>query len=486
MIDVPFNDKESKVGHPTREFSTYAHDFETILYPYTNRHKLLGVLNFSALLHENIYLHDTALGDNPYILGDFRYRRGQGLDLAIDEFTKAGILRFLIRNEVAIPDRDKVLVAKDPTLWDTYRGWLERDPDSTEKFMTRWHGKVRERYYRIKDDLLFHRFPASIIRYDPDEHKPAYRETILDLVDGRSSLHDLVAQLPEQKRTTYIQVLRNPFFTNVDLWKVVKDMCNAPETSIRNLANKLIIAQCHINQLCYADIVRSGMTGTDLTTLSLVRFNLEATSCIQQEESMQVSSEFAFDDLFEQADWKMSFPPIELLGVLSPKDIFEMRAVANMTIFKVIKQEFGEKTLEQIRDDYVRALKEYLHYIHEYLYRHYPTARETQESSLGLFIPGKLRLYGRHVDVTRVTGTIAFWLGVLIDLALQVPIPIVGSFINDKVKEWIRKRLDKLGLVLLYSKAPGKLILPYVPSGGVFSTHGNWSTSRSPRSLKQE
>src|SRR6266542_6474474 len=82
---------------------TYAHDFESTIQDYiTDERQLVGILNFSALWHEVVYLNDIALGDNPHLIRSFRDPARRSLYLAVVHFIKEGVLRCHFRDKIAI------------------------------------------------------------------------------------------------------------------------------------------------------------------------------------------------------------------------------------------------------------------------------------------------------------------------------------------------------------------------------------------------
>lgn len=354
---------------------TYSADFETTISPFKTERDLRAVLNFAALFHEVVFLNDTAIGDNTHILASWQRGTDSGLYHLVSEFTKEGIVKYLFRNKVVIGER--ILVEKEPTLSDIYRGWQLRGPK--EAFTHPDVGLLRDRFNSQIDDLLFRRVKNAVVWYDPDKVKPEFRQRLRQLIDSRSPVREILDQLPSELRRRYLQVCENnPFFTNADLWTLIKDEA---------IARELVLVQGHINQQCYADYVYSGMSGADNTSTSMAELNWRINTGASV--TVELTPPPTVDELFEQARFVLPAPVPELLGKLAPDAIVSLRERAEKTIFKVAREGLADANIDDYKRKYIDSLVEYWNYIMNFLEEEYPqeTRRKTR---LGFFVEQQL------------------------------------------------------------------------------------------------
>ena len=78
-----------------------------------------------------------------------------------------------------------------------------------------------------------------------------------------------MTSLPAEVQSKYFEATEDPWFTNAELWRHLKDVRYLPA------AKEAIILQAHINQQCYADLTNAGQTAHDRSSQSLISFNLE-------------------------------------------------------------------------------------------------------------------------------------------------------------------------------------------------------------------
>jgi hypothetical protein len=357
---------------------SYAHDFESTIQDYvTDERQLIGILNFSALWHEVVYLNDIAIGDNPHLILSFLDPGRGSLYLTVVEFIKAGILRCHLRDKIAI--RGEAPVQSDGTLTQVFEQWWKDGPP--DRFIGQIFGDNR-RLYNQAMDKWFKQFPATVVPYDPDTVKPRFRETIRTLVeDSNSSLRQLLKKLPSETEAAYREMCeKNQYFTNADLWRLYKGVPGSEE---------LVVAHGHINQQCCAELVHAGSTGTRVSALDIERFDW----------TIHVGSEFkpireppkTFDEVAERADFVLTAPSLALLGLLTPKQVMQLREVAAKTIFRVAQEapaDLGIETIpkelaalptlmqqlpiERFRKKYQDALEKYWQHVCEFLEREYP------------------------------------------------------------------------------------------------------------------
>jgi len=224
---------QATVPEQNSAFSAHFADFETTTSNLLRMPEALALLNFAALFHETIYVTDTAVGDHGLIITSFQQNPYSGLFRHLRDLIEARIVKVLARDRVAVGE--KVLVPREPMISDIYEGWVFRDKNA-------WHGEtgfttlvddsVRRAYNREVDDLLA-RYNA-IRRYDPDVPKRAFRQHIRDLLnrENGSILARSVGSLPEEKQRQYRDVLENNWFTNAELWRVLKDLKERAQQTI--------------------------------------------------------------------------------------------------------------------------------------------------------------------------------------------------------------------------------------------------------------
>jgi hypothetical protein len=165
----------------------------------------------------------------------------------------------------------------------------------------------------------------------------------------------------------------DPYFTNADLYNLVRDVEGAKD---------LIIAHGHINQQCYADSILSGMTGSDLSKLQLAKFNLNMN--VGSAYDVPVNLPASLDEVYAQAAVILKAPTIELLGLLTPEQVLQLREKAKKTIFRVLRTEEGEISLEKFRIIYLNAITKYWNHVCEFLEKEYPKHAKTK-TRLGIF-----------------------------------------------------------------------------------------------------
>ena len=399
--------------------TTYASDFETTIQQYvTSEVELRGILNFSAIWHEVVFVNDIALGDNPHLIKSFLDPAQAQLYLTVTEFIKAGILRCHFRDKVVI--KGKLLVPSEPSLSQIYEGWVTDGPK--ERFTLQLFGENRSRYNCVMDDLLG-RFPAAIERYDPDKVKPAFRDHIRKLVNTDSDLRRLLEKLPQDVQREYRTICdTNLFFTNADLWRLVRQV---PESK------ELVVAHGHINQCCCADLAHAGMSGADYTSLQIRQFNWNVH--VGSSFNLQVQPPKSLDEILERAEKVLDAPTLAVLALLTPDQVILLREHAKKTIFKIahegseklwidsIQQEYLDLPtlmkylpIDEFRTRYVEALHEYWQHICEFLEMNYPEHTRTK-TKLGIIA------YENLPTVPSWARAIALTIGMQLGMNFVVP-----------------------------------------------------------------
>ena len=386
---------------------TYAHDFETTIQKYVRSPtQLLGVLNFSAFWNDVVYLNDIAVGDNAYLIEsainyllrspDTEQHR---LYISVAEFVRAGILRCHIRKRIVIKGEVLHEETTHPLITQVFEGWYSAG--GQDVFTCQLFGTARAHYNAAIDNLLGDKSSTvkRVERYDPDLVKPEFRRHIRAMLDNDSSeLRKLVDGLPQELASEYRRVCdANKFFTNVDLWKIIR---NVPE------AKELIIAHGHINQQCCADQAHAGTTGQNLSALDVPALNWNLH--VGETHELRARPIDMLDDLFERAEVVMEAPSLSLLALLTPEQIIQLRESAQNTVFALARRALQDPEIALLRDafsnqhtimkytaldsfvrEYIGALANYWRYICDFLERTYPM-QARPKGRLAIFSHGNL------------------------------------------------------------------------------------------------
>jgi hypothetical protein len=357
-------------------------DFETTTSHFLQAADALAILNFAALFHEEIFLTDTALGDHQLIIDSFfKDKSRPGLFSQISGLARAGILRFMYRNKVVV--RDKLLYTS-PTISQIYEGWLLRDKLhwAGEKGFTSTVAEPYDRhaYYRELENLSESRSDI-IYPYDPDIPRESFRHKVREQLEGVTMLSESLSRLPVELRRKYIKATKDPWFTNAELWRVLRQVPNGIEP---------IILHAHVNQQCFAHITGAGQSEHDRTAKSLASFNLELQYrkpfALELDATLEPPQNL--EDLLGRARVQLA-PGIEMFSQLSVDQIIRLRRRAS-GIFELARRRIQvPEELAALRDDYLKAITRYWNYIINEFELLYP-AKMIQSSRAGLFLEEKL------------------------------------------------------------------------------------------------
>jgi hypothetical protein len=417
----------------TQPLRTHLADFETTISHLLRRREARALLNFAVLFHEYVYLTDTALGDHQFIIEGFQQEGYSGLLHNVLHLAQKGILRVLCRDKVVV--REKVLVARNPTLRETFEGWQYRDKyewSGETGFTTRVDQQVRVAYYREVDEALAS--CGAIQRYDPDIPKAKFRDRVREQLNRErpSMLVKSLDNLPAEIRRKYYEAIEDPWFTNAELWRVLR---RAPG------ANEAIILHAHINQQCFADITNGGISEHDRSVNSLASFNLE----LQYHRPWALEVEATLEPpkslmaLLERAPVRLQSSDIEMFGQLSVEKIIELRRRARPLFDLASRKAEAPHKLEDLRLAYLKALEKYWGCIIETFEAMYPH-KMFQRSHAGLFtedqLPTLTRIYRKYRRVFA--------------LLLRIKLPPPFSDIADQALE----EANHVGFLLLSERSP--------------------------------
>lgn len=417
----------------SESFRSHLGDFETTTSQLLRPQEARALLNFAALFHETVFLTDTALGDHQLIIESFRQEAHSGLFHQISRLAQEGILRFLYRDKVVV--RGKVLFAGQPTISQIFEGWLYRDDiewGGETGFTTHIDDRLRSAYYREVENLES-RFDV-IQRYDPDLPKQTFRHRVLEQLNtaGPSTLLTSVTHLPEEVQAKYFKATQDPWFTNAELWRALRNVPGSEEA---------IILHAHITQQCYADLTGAGQAIHDRSGRSLASFNLELKR--KEPFSLEVQSTIAPPDnlteLLQSAPVQLQSPGIEMFENLSVEDVIAIRRRATSLFSLAARRIETPLELEKLRHDYLVELERYWNVIVARFEKKYPS-KLLQPTWWGLFEEQQLPTLG---PLYQKYGTD------FVPLVIRFLVPVMSPFIGP-----LLKGLNYLGYSFMYRRTP--------------------------------
>lgn len=425
-------------------------DFETTTSDQLRAGQAIALLNFAALFHEVIYLPDTALGDHELIIKSFQQNAHTGLFQHLRSFIEKGILRVLVRDKVVVSG--EVRVASNPTISEIFEGWRHRDK-------TKWKGergytveipdRLRRAYCREADSLVAQ--PGVVQRYDPDIVKASFRQMIREQIGSSSSrLAESVSHLPRALQRQYREALTDPWFTNAELWRVLRKAKDPGDS---------LVLHGHINQQCFANIVAAGQSVQDNAGSSLASFNLELQrkQPFTPEIEATLNPPKSLEELLERASIVLSSPGVEMFEHLSVVKVMALRRRANK-VFEIARRHIEPSQLEDLRDEYLKALEKYWEFILQTFETMYPEQMR-RPSRLGIFLEDQVpaldwlyKRFGRSLFTLLLRVKLGPAAGTATDAASQVGVVILQerTALNESIRSaippgrWYRRAI--LGL----------------------------------------
>jgi hypothetical protein len=419
---------------------THVADFETTTSNLLRPGQAKALLNFAALFHEVIYLPDTALGDHELIIKSFHAQAHGGFFQHFRGLIEQGILRVLVRDKVVVGG--EVRVPNNPTITQIFEGWLHRDKKmwkGERGYTTEVDDKVRLACCREVDSLIAE--PGVIQRYDPDLVKENFRQIIREQLElGSSRLSQSIAYLPRSLHRQYRKALNDPWFTNAELWRVLRKAKEPGES---------IILHGHINQQCFANVVGAGQSAQDSKGSSLASFNLELQRRrpLAPEVNATLNPPRNIEELMERASVLLPSPGVEMLEHLSVENVVALRRKANK-IFEIARRNISPDQLEDVREEYLKALETYWQHILNAFEGMYPEKMK-QPTRLGLFVERELpvldwlyKKFGRSIFA----------------LLLRLKLGPAGRLVADVV--------NQIGILVLQERTPlNKSLRGAIPPG---------------------
>ena len=426
---------------------THMADFETTTSDLLSEDEAIALLNFAALFHEVVFIPDTALGDHRLLIDSYSQTRHSGLYSHVRKLIEARVVKALVRQKVVI--RDEVIVERDPMISDLYDAWKLRDlrehkgePGFTTLTPTE---QSRKAYNTAMDRLLLKQ--EAVVRYDPDDAKTAFRERIRRMIDSPiSTLARVMTQVESTLRKDYQRALLNPYFTNADLWRVLK---RDPD----NL--EAIVLHGQVNQQCFADLARSGQCGRDhqLVGVPAASFNLEIRGQDTTADlAVAVDPPKNLEDLLRRAKVVLDSVSVEMIGSLSAETVLDLRENAR-PLFKLAKARPKPHEVEALREKYLKAVAAYWKGVMVRLQELHPD-KMTKKRRLAIFVENEAPpLAWLHRNFWRA-GT-----PILLRLWLE---PLAAGLVTGGLR-----LADKLGVVLFQerSEAAQRLASAMPPPG---------------------
>jgi hypothetical protein len=403
-------------------------DFETTTSDLLRPGQAMALLNFAALFHEVIYLPDTALGDHELIIRSFQSYAHGGFFYHLRRLIEAGILRVLMRDKVMVGE--ELRVPNNPTLGEVVEGWLYRDKTRWKGELgstTKIEGKVRLAYCREVDEIISQ--PGLVQRYDPDLTKADFRRIVREQIEsGTTRLSRSIARLPRELQRRYRKALNDPWFTNAELWRVLRKASDPGES---------IILHGHINQQCFANVTNAGQSVCDDKGESLASFNLELQRRrpLAPEINATLNPPKNLEDLLERAPVLLPSPGVAMFEHLSVERIVALRRRA-VRVFEIARRQSSPAQLEDLRKEFLKALEVYWQYILETFESMYPEKMK-QSTRLGLYLERELptldwlyKKFGRNLFL----------------LLLRVKLGASGGVASEVV--------NRTGIVVLQERSP--------------------------------
>jgi hypothetical protein len=411
-------------------------DFETTTSDLLRPEEARAMLNFAALFHETLYLTDTAIGDHELIIKSFKEGH-HGLFFQIRRLGEEGILRVLYRDKVVV--RGKELESgKLIPIRKIFEGWRHRDKvewGGDTGFTTVVPDNERFAYYREVEEWLS-RYDI-VTPYNPDLPKNAFREAIRgQLGTSPSTLLQTVTGLPSEIQDKYFKATEDPWFTNAELWRHLREVKELPP------AREAIILQAHINQQCYADLTNAGQATHDRGAQSLASYNLELKRHrpLGMEAESTITPPENLADLLKDAPVQLYSPGLQMFEELSPEEIVTIRRHARPLFELAHRAVATEEDLKKLHQGYLKELGKYWNFIVD-RFEDKHRDKMLHRTPVGLFVEKELGTLGPLYDKY---GTDV--LPLVLRFVLHVASPLVGPAL---------KGLNRIGYIFLYGRTPG-------------------------------
>lgn len=322
----------------------------------------------SALFHEEVYVSDTQLGDNPHILADFFRRDTHGLLGLLEDLARNRVLRVLLRDSYVLASGKRVLECG--TFEDVYTAWLAQNMPSA--WVTTTRNDERRQYYKRWDDLITGADVA--VRYPYVSVKRDFMQRVQSAhLIGRTG-----GELPADLVKAYEQILRRDWFSHSELFGLLAK--SGTSAAARNLRRSLAI----YDSVCYADLCAADLATTAMDPYVALGQERPAGGLRQ-----------TLDQVIDHVLETVELPALSALAELNADDIASLRLVGRKLFEQVnYSSLLTDDERRSIQRQFGATLVEYWQQVCEHLVRTHPGAA-MERTTLGLFAAEQLPTIGR-------------------------------------------------------------------------------------------
>jgi len=387
--------------------------------------RLRGLLILGALFDKVLYIHDTQIADNPYLLNSYRQRRESSNNLfnIIAKLVENNVIRVGLRDSTYIAKTDQSVQCA--SLSDVYSSWLYQDMDRA--WVIPPHTKDRVDLLRDFDEILHH---STILRYPYVTVKKEFmRRTRIALNRSKNPIHyHEFEKLPVGLRKKYATILNRDWFSHSDIFELLRK-------SSLSLSSPFVQAHGLFDESAYAHWNKSRLLGCDASTWNAEEM---VTGSEKARRKMSLGST-THASLQKYASRTLNAAGLSVIATLSPTEILTLREKARVLfqIVEFIDECSSLSDISELRDNYVEAVAEYWGDICSYLVKTRPllTQRRTR---IGIFTRDKLPRIPR-------------WLGKLVSFSINLGLDFSRlPVVNEMDRNERRQLLDNLSLRFVF------------------------------------
>lgn len=387
--------------------------------------RLRGLLVLGALFNKVLYIHDTQIADNPYLLNSYRLRRESSNNLfnIIARLIENNVIRVGLRDATYIAKTDQNIQCA--SLSDVYSSWLYQNMDRA--WVIPPHVKDRVDLLSDFDEILHH---STVLRYPYVTVKKEFmRRTRIALNHPKNPIHyQEFEKLPASLRKKYVGIVNRDWFSHSDIFELL-------QKSNLSLSNPFVQAHGVFDESAYAHWNQSRLLGCDAST-----WNAEdmVTGSEKARSRMSLGST-THASLQKHAVRTVNTTGLSLIATLSPTEILTLRERARelFQIVEFIDECSSLDDISELRDNYVEAVAEYWGDICSYLVKTRPllTRRRTR---IGIFTRDKLPRIPR-------------WFGKLISFSINLGLDFSRlPIVKEMDRNERRQLLDNLSLRFVF------------------------------------
>ncbi|MGA2308499.1 MAG: hypothetical protein ABSG57_02990 [Candidatus Bathyarchaeia archaeon] len=387
--------------------------------------RLRGLLILGALFNKVLYIHDTQIADNPYLLDSYR-RRQESFNNLFDIITK-----LVENNVVRVGLRDFTYIAKTgqnvqcDSLSDVFSSWVYQDMERAWVVPPR----AKDRVYLLKDfdEILGH---SNVLRYPYTAVKKEFMRRTRNALDPSKNPthHHEFEKLPASLRKKYASIVKRDWFSHSDIFELLRK-------SNMSLSSPFVQAHGLFDESAYAHWNRSRLLGCNASTWNAE----EMVTGYEKSGSRMSFGSMTHASLQKYALRTLNGAGLSLIATLTPSEILVLREKAQ-TLFQTV--EFIDdcnslSDISELRDNYVESVADYWGDICSYLVKTRPSFTQ-RRTRIGIFARDKLPRIPR-------------WLGKVVSLSINLgldfsKLPVVNE-LNRKER---RQLFDNLSLRFLF------------------------------------